>query len=283
MRAVLKSAARGPGAAPASASALPTPEDKPRGQFLPKWRKGEAKAAKPEPAPAADLEASMAELHAALGPVPLDGGRVLMFVAAATGEGSSTLAREFAAYAAKRARRPVWLVDLDLMGQTQHAALAAEPSRFGALGPASQASPDGSSFVNVQPSARTADGKVLSDARYLAGHAVFRGRLWVTRFRKEALRPGQQVRLSPSPAYWRALAKHAEYVVIDVPAADRSTAALTLASQVDASVLVVSADGSDARAPAALKQSLEAHGGRIAGLVFNRAPRTPRFLEKLLS
>ncbi|MBW3558507.1 MAG: hfsB [Proteobacteria bacterium] len=224
----------------------------------------------------------MAQLHAALGPVPEGEGRVLQFVAATSGEGSSTLAREFALCAAKKARRPVWLVDLDLMGAPQHAALSADP-RFGALGPASQASPDGSSFVSVQPSARTAEGKVLSDARYLAAHALLKGRLWVTRFRKEAIRPGQQVRLSGSPAYWRALSAHAEYVIIDTPAADRSTAALTLAGQVDASILVVAAEDVDARAPAALKQALESHGGRIAGLVFNRARHTPRFLEKLLS
>jgi hypothetical protein len=57
-----------------------------------------------------------------------------------------------------------------------------------------------------------------------------------------------------------------------------------LAAQVDATVLVVAADGTDARAPAALKTALESHGGRIAGLVFNRERhRPPRFLEKLLS
>jgi Mrp family chromosome partitioning ATPase len=225
----------------------------------------------------------MAELHASLGAVPDGPGRVIQFVAAASGEGASTLAREFAFYAAQHARRPVWLVDLDLMGAPQHAAVQADAARFGPIGPASQASPDGSSFVSVQPSARTADGKVLTDARYLAGHALLKGRLWVTRFRKEALRPGQQVRLNATPEYWRALAAHAEYVIIDTPAADRSTAAVTLAAQVDASVMVVAADGADARAPAALKQAIETHGGRIAGLVFNRAPRTPRFLERLLS
>ena len=302
MSARLKSSSRGLGAAPASASALAF-DDKPRGRFLPNWRREETgkpalSNSPPNPASSAagrvapvrgapsddvELQASMAQLHAALGPVPDGQGRVLQFVAATTGEGASTLAREFALYAARQAKRPVWLVDLDLMGAPQHAAIEADPARFGALGPASQASPDGSSFVSVQPSARTADGKPLSDARYLAAHAALKGRLWVTRFRREAIRPGQQVRLSASPAYWRALAAHAEYVIIDAPAADRSTAALTLAGQVDASVLVVAAEAVDARAPAALKQALESHGGRIAGLVFNRARHTPRFLEKLLS
>lgn len=269
--------------------------DQPRGRFLPKFKRegpaaaavASAKASAPKPgaaAPDPELEAAMAQLHGSLGPAPVVDGRVLQFVAANSGEGASTLAREFALYAARQAKRPVWLIDLDLMGAPQYEAMAADPARFGALGPASQASPDGSSFVSVQPSARTTEGKVLSDARYLAGHSALQGRLWVTRFRKEAIRPGQQVRLSGSPQYWRALAAHAEYVIIDTPAADRSTAALTLAAQVDASVLVVAADRTDARAPAALKASLESHGGRMAGLVFNRLRhRPPRFLEKLLS
>ena len=274
---------KGLGRAPASASALPT-DDKPKSSRLSALaRRPGAEAAK-SAAPDAELVASMAQLPASLGPVPADKGRVLQFVSATSGEGTSTLAREFALHAARHAKRPVWLIDLDLFGAVQHAALAADPARFGELGAASQASPDGSSFVTVHPAARTTDGKVLSDARYLAAHSALRGRLWVTRFRKEAIRPGQQVRLAASPRYWRALAAHAEYVIIDTPAAERSTAALTLAGQVDSSVLVVAAEGADARAPAALKQALESHGGSVAGLVFNRARhRAPRFLEKLLS
>jgi hypothetical protein len=93
----------------------------------------------------------------------------------------------------------VWLVDLDLMGAPQHAAVAADPARFGALGPASQASQTVPASCPSSPRRDTTEGKVLSDARYLAAHAALQGRLWVTRFRKEAIRPGQQVRLSASP------------------------------------------------------------------------------------
>jgi Mrp family chromosome partitioning ATPase len=184
MSARLKLAPRGLGSAPTSASALAF-DDKPRGRFLPKWRQEEgAKPGRPSepvtpakasaaaaPVDASELQVSMAQLHAALGPVPEGEGRVLQFVAATTGEGSSTLAREFALYAAKQAKRPVWLVDMDLMDAPQHAAMQADPARFGPLGPASQASPDGSSFVSIQPSARTTEGKVLST------RAIWRGML----------------------------------------------------------------------------------------------------------
>ncbi|MDP8916925.1 MAG: hypothetical protein M3M95_06975, partial [Pseudomonadota bacterium] len=197
---------------------------------------------------------------------------------------ASTMAREFAVYAAKKAKRPVWLVDLDLFGAGQHKALAADTARFGILGKPSQASPDGSTFIDVQPPARTPQGAVRSSARYVAAHSAMRGRLWVTRFRKEAMQPGQAVSLTGSSAYWNALAAHAEYVIIDTPAADRSSAAVILANQVDATVLVVAAEAADGRGPAALKAALQERGGRIAGLVFNRSRlRPPPFLEKLLS
>jgi len=260
--------ARGPATRPAGAPA-PAPQRPPA-------------AAKPAPAARSELEASMARLWDALGAVPAERGRVLQFVSAANGEGASTVAREFALYAAKKAKKPVWLVDLDLFGAGQHAAVAADAARFGPLGKASQSSPDGSSFVAVKAAAGAPT--LAPDARYVAAHAALRGRLWVTRFRKDAVRAGQAVRLSNSPRYWNALAEHAEYVIIDTPAAERSTAAATLAAQVDATVLVVAEEGADAHAPVALKAVIEARGGRIAGLVFNRARlRPPPFLEKLLS
>lgn len=231
-----------------------------------------------------ELQAAMAQLWDSLGAAPAERGRVLQFVSATTGEGASTVAREFALYAAKKAKRPVWLVDLDLFGGSQHKAVAADAARFGPLGQPSQASPDGSSFITIQPTASASDGKLQPDARYIAAYAALKGRLWVTRFRKEAMRPGQSVRLVTSPRYWNALAEHAEYVVVDTPAADRSSAAVTLAGQVDATVLVVAAESADAAAPASLKAAIEDGGGQLAGLVFNRSRlRPPPFLEKLLS
>ena len=63
------------------------------------------------------------------------------FIAARDGEGVSTVAREFAFTLARRERRRVWLIDLDLMGQSQAQVFADDPVRFGELGPAAQATP----------------------------------------------------------------------------------------------------------------------------------------------
>src|SRR5580658_5968905 len=97
-----------------------------------------------------DLTSEMAQLWSALGAPAAGPARAIQFVAAKTGEGASTVAREFAHFASRRSRRPVWLVDLDLLNAPQHRAIAADPGRYGVMGRQSAASPDGSAFFTVQ-------------------------------------------------------------------------------------------------------------------------------------
>jgi Mrp family chromosome partitioning ATPase len=209
-------------------------------------------------------------------------GRVVQFVGAKPGEGVSTVAREFARVAAPRARRGVWLIELDLMSGGQHAAIEAEPRLYGALGAATRASADGSTFFDVSPRIRAPNGQPWPDAGYLDAFPVGRARWWVTRFRREALRPGQTVRILNSPNYWNMMRRHADLIVVDAPAAQRSRVALATAALVDANVLVVAADRRDIQAPVALRDGLINAGGRCAGLVFNRAgPEPPGFLKAL--
>ena len=230
-----------------------------------------------------NLTAEMAQLWASLGPPRPGRGRAIEFISASRGEGCSTIAREFARFSAGRAQRPVWLIDLDLMGPGQHAAITAEAARYGVLGRPAIASPDGSSFFTVQPPGRDRQGRAVPDANYLSGQNAGGSKLWVTRFRRERLTAGQAPHLMPSPDYWNAMRKHAELVVVDAPSADRSPAGLAMASLMDTTVLVVAADGEDTRGPAALRDAIEQAGGRCAGLVFNRGRiEAPGFLKALL-
>lgn len=230
-----------------------------------------------------NLTAEMAQLWASLGSTPSGQGRVVQFVAATRGEGTSTIAREFAKYASGRAGRPVWLVDLDLQAGSQHAAVTGDPTRFGMLGRPAAATPNGSVFFTVQPPAKDSQGKRVPDSHYLSAQQAGRSRLWVTRFRREMLRAGQTPHLIPAGDYWAALRRHADVVAIDAPSADRSAAATTVAPYVDCTVLVVAAEGRDTRGPAALRDAIEQAGGRCAGLVFNRARiAPPKFLKAIL-
>ena len=77
--------------------------------------------------------------------------------------------------------------------------------------------------------------------------------------------------------------RNAEWVVVDAPAVDHATAALTMAPFMDYSVLVVAAEGRDTRGPAALRDAIDQAGGRCAGLVFNRAQiAPPKFVKRIL-
>jgi Mrp family chromosome partitioning ATPase len=222
-----------------------------------------------------ELSAEMAELWTSLGGAPAGRGRVIEFIAARDGEGVSTIAREFAFYAARTERRRVWLIDLDLMGQTQATQLERAPERFGEVGPPAAATPDGSMFFAVHPPLKRPDGRPWPDARYISAHDVGGAGFWVTRFRREALRPRQGVHVVPVGEYWKSLRRHCDLVVVDAPASDRSQAGLTVAPFMDDVVLVVAADAADARAPAELRNELVACGARCAGLFVNRVGVEP--------
>ncbi len=229
-----------------------------------------------------DLTSEMAALWAALGPAPAHRGRVIQIVAATTGEGVSTVAREYARLAAVRARRPVWLIDADLAQQGQVEHLAGHPDRFGHMGKAAAATPDGSIFYAISPRLTGSDGRPVHPARLLTARPFLGGRLWATRFAGERLRSGQRAGILADARYWDALRRHADTVVIDAPAADRSDAAVVLAPFVDATVLVVAAGGAGAAEPLILRDEIEAAGGRIAGVVVNRSTyEPPAFLRRL--
>ena len=224
----------------------------------------------------------MAGLWAALGSAPAHRGRVIQFACANSGEGASTVAREFARLAAVRARKPVWLIDADLTQPGQQEAVAGEPERFGRLGAAAASSPNGASFFAVTPPVMGRDKKPIAPARLMTARPCLGGRLWITRFRAEVLRSGQRAEPLPDPRYWDAMRKHADTVVIDAPAADRSDLCITLAPYVDATVLIVAAESTAANEPVILRDEIESVGGRIAGVVVNRSTYSPpAFLRRL--
>jgi Mrp family chromosome partitioning ATPase len=219
----------------------------------------------------------------ALGPAPARAAKVVQFVAAKRGEGTSTIAREFAFAASAHSQRGVWLVELDVLSGEQHAVLESDPNEFGALGEVVKASPDGSMFFSVEPPVKGVDGAPWPNARYLDAYPIGGRRFWVTRFRREALRTGQSVQILSKGDYWNALRGYADYVVVDAPSLDRSRAALAVARHMDANVLVVAAGSADRTAPARAREAVEEAGGRCSGVVFNKAPEEPpAFVRRLV-
>ena len=229
-----------------------------------------------------DLSSEAAALEAALGPsFGAGGGRVIQFVSAQRGEGVSTVAREFARHLAQRAKRGVWLIELDLMRGDQYADLAADPERYGFLGKPAKASPDGSMFFQVVPGLKGVDGRPWADANYMAAYPVGGKRWWVTRFRREALRAGQSARILNAPGFWQALRRHADWVIVDAPAAERSRVVLATAPHVDANVLVVAAEQGEPERPPMLRDAIQSVGGHCAGVFLNQLRTEPApFLKR---
>lgn len=237
-------------------------------------------AARRRPRAPVDLSAELHDLVERLGEPAPEGARLIQFVAARSGEGTSTVARAFARAAAGRGERGVWLVELDVMAGAQFAAFS--DGAYGTLGEAGRASPDDSAFFQVVPPVSEAGAPPPSAAAYLEAWPLAQEKLWITRFKGERLRPGQSVRLTGAADYWRVLKPFADLVVVDAPAAERSRAAAAVAPHMDATVLVVAADNDDPSGPALLRDGLKAVGARCAGVILNRAPRrAPRFLRAL--
>ncbi len=232
--------------------------------------------------PMVDLSQDMHALLERLGPPPADGARVLQVLAARDGEGTSTVARELARAVAPRSRRGVWLVELDLLAGAQFDAVAAAPDLYGELGDPVPAAPGGETFFHVDPPVVGADGRTWPDAAYLDAYPVGEARFWLTRLRREALKPGQRVELTGARDYWEALRPHADWVIVDAPAVQRSRAGLLMAPAMDATFLVVSAEHGDPRGPIHVRDALAAAGGHCSGVVLNRSAKPlPRFLRAL--
>lgn len=230
-----------------------------------------------------DLTAEMAGLWTALGAAPSHRGRLIMFVSATSGEGASTVSREFARLAAVRAEKPVWLIDADLMRQDQQVHMIQHPERFGRAGPAVAASPDGSCFFSVKPAFVDESGQRVRPARLLTAKSFLGCRLYTSRFQQEAMKAGQQAIVLRQGDYWAALANHADTVVVDVPSADRSDAALMLAPFMDDVVLVVGERG-DVGPSLTLKTQIASVGGRLSGVVINQATyQAPKPLRRLMA
>ena len=217
-----------------------------------------------------DLTREMADLMSALGRPQSAQGRALMFVSAYGGEGVSTVAREYARCEAAFAKKPIWLVDADLPHQSQMQAMTADPERFGEPGALSQATPDGSVFFTVTPPSENA---AITDAHYLVARPFLARRLWVTRFRHKNLSSVQTARIFSQTSYWKTLRRHAQTIVVDVPAMTDSAVALQLAPLMDGVIMVVSEGEGDIQARIDLKNDIEQVGGRFMGMVYNNASR----------
>lgn len=197
---------------------------------------------------------------------PRSGGRVLMFMSAREGEGTTSVAASFALMAATRAARMTWLIDLDLRENPLYTAFSKGViSGVGRPGHPLDASLGAEQIYSVSGSE-----KVPAMTKLLTAHQIEGLRLLVTRFRNERLSPGQSVRMRAAPGWWEALRRSSDWAVIDAPALSRSAAGLIYAPLADGVVLVVQAETVGAEEVEDLRAAVEAAGGSVVGVVMNR-------------
>jgi Mrp family chromosome partitioning ATPase len=227
-----------------------------------------------------DLRSDLRELHRQLSQTPAtDGGRTVMFMSARVGEGVSSVAATFALLAAEQARKAVWLVDLDLRRNHMFNAFALGPfaEAFGGVGPPYSATLKTQPFFDVEPNDPTAkEGLGLFTA-----HRVGETRLMVTQFDASRLKRGHSIRIRTQPQYWQAVRAATDWAVIDAPALELAGAGLAIASQMDRTVIVVKADETSPNDVDAVRREIEAHGGRVGGIVLNREKSDARFTDRI--
>ncbi len=184
---------------------------------------------------------------------PRDGrARAILLVPVSKGAGASAVAHGLAVASHRATGRPVWLYDLDFSSNRQASQMRLNGDAFaGELG--------GLRFWRADP-----DG-----AGRLAMRRSVSAPIYVSRFER-ASGSVKRVVFHPSAAYWRQARLACGLVIVDAPAG--SAGVLSVAPDMDGVILVADA-GRDGRAAAEETAArIEQAGGRVLGVVVNRAP-----------
>jgi Mrp family chromosome partitioning ATPase len=205
---------------------------------------------------------------------------MVMFMSARSGEGASSVAASFALLAAEQARRAVWLIDVDLKRNHLFNTFAVGPfaDAFGGVGPPYSAALKTQPFFSVEPEDPEAAARPWS----LHGPSRWRNPAHGHAVRQGAAQAGQSIRIKTQPAYWQAVRAATDWAVVDAPALELAGAGLAIASQMDRVVIVVKALTTQRRRMSMpLGARVEAHGGRVAGVVLNREKPDARFADRI--
>ncbi len=185
------------------------------------------------------------------------GGANIMFVGLCQGDGTSKIAANFARLCASRAAGAVWLLDLDFYNNGQFARIA--NANVKVTGPFDMTFGQ-KPFWHLTPYSQDDKGAV-------SGYRIGESRLFVSKFRRELLKPNQVLQIACQPNYWAAVKQKIEVTIIDAPPISQSRAAFALIPDTDAIVLVIDADNGDPDAAMELKSEIEAKGGNCLGAI----------------
>jgi Mrp family chromosome partitioning ATPase len=177
--------------------------------------------------------------------LPHNGCRIIQFISAREGEGTSTISREFAKVGADLIGHSVLLVDADRLNQSQ--------DRFFGL-------PGGMDWVEALKS-----GKNIEECFQRAGQS----KLFVSGCSNSSVST-PEIFNSAFEMMCEKLRVSFELVLIDSAPLAVSPDGLAIASKVDGVVLVVEAERSRWQTTKRLRDNIERVGGNILGVVLNK-------------
>lgn len=208
-------------------------------------------------------------------------GTVVEFIASYQGEGTSSIAREFACTAALHASRPILLFDLDFRKDAQYEHFASAPRRHvwgeATPGPAEDIGIDFSQLLRLGDNVQG----VPAGEQPIVTHRLGQTTLFVTRLHPNLRKNGIKPHITTAPSFWKELRVKTALTVIDALPLRLSADGLALSRLTDQVVVVVAAESTRIPVVQELCTRLAALDARIAGIVLNKRNfYIPQFLYR---
>lgn len=211
-----------------------------------------------ETTPQSDLHQEMSLLYQHIDAL-LDGSpkKVIQFIAAREGEGTSTIVREFARTSATILGKSVFLFDAETPNVRPAAAADGAGEDEGSMGIADPETVEAN--VSRHESATTTVCLIPQNAVGIRKHFY-----------------------SPQiDSFWESLRQRFDMILIDSPPFETSPDGIAISRRVDGVVLVLEAEKTRWPVAERLKEQIQLNGGNILGIVFNkRRYHIPEFVYK---
>lgn len=228
----------------------------------------------------------MVRLYSILNPPMSDGpGRLVQFMSANRGEGTSTIAREFARVAILHSQQNVLLLDLNSSesGQFDFFEEASREGETGVLSEPLDCGIDPDSLWRLTSDVRVNDRSNAPRGPLMSFHRVGTSKLLVSRFHTEALAAGETAQVTNQPGFWDGLRQSVDLTIIDSPPASEAYDGVAVSGVSDAVVLVVEAENTRVPVVQDLRDRISTRGGNLVGVVFNkRRYHIPQPIYRLL-
>ncbi|MGD0232739.1 MAG: CpsD/CapB family tyrosine-protein kinase [Syntrophorhabdales bacterium] len=185
--------------------------------------------------------------------------RVIQFIGSGEGEGTSTIAREFARIATMTLGQGVLLLDADRHNPTQHF------------------------FCNVSPEYCLDDIVQNGESPDRALYRVGASGLYVSLISRNSNSGQNAFDSSTFDEMWDVLKERFDLILIDSPPATASPGGSVMFKKADGVVIVVEADKTRWPVVQSVRERIEQHGGHVLGVVLNkRRYYIPEFIYKRL-